>query len=156
MPHKDPEKQKAYMKRWRAANADRLRLEYERRKIEDPEELRRKWRESKVRHRLKPETRAKQAEYRRNGYRHTKAAGGLVTRQEADAMIAAQRGRCYICNEKPSGKRGCARLNIDHCHATKVVRKALCHRCNKALGLAVDRPDILRRMADYLEAHRVV
>lgn len=43
--------------------------------------------------------------------------------------------------------------HIDHCHATGVVRGLLCRGCNTALGLVRDKPDAMRRLADYLELH---
>ena len=44
-------------------------------------------------------------------------------------------GKCQICETDSD-------LNIDHCHATKLVRGILCGNCNKALGLFKD--DVLR------------
>jgi hypothetical protein len=66
-------------------------------------------------------------------------------------MTAAQGGVCAICGESnPSGRR----LAVDHNHATGAVRKLLCATCNTALGQMRDNPDLLRKAADYLEAHR--
>lgn len=39
----------------------------------------------------------------------------------------------------------------DHCHATGSFRGWICHRCNTILGKVDDSPDLLRKMADYLE-----
>jgi hypothetical protein len=43
-------------------------------------------------------------------------------------------------------------LHIDHDHSTGKVRGCLCSNCNLALGHAQDNPDILRKLADYIEA----
>jgi hypothetical protein len=43
------------------------------------------------------------------------------------------------------------RLTIDHDHATGVKRGLLCHDCNRTIATAHDNPDILRRLASYLE-----
>lgn len=44
--------------------------------------------------------------------------------------------------------------HIDHCHASGRFRGLLCSGCNHALGKVLDRPETLRRLADYLEASR--
>lgn len=80
-----------------------------------------------------------------------KLADGLITREDADKMIEAQQGRCYLCGNVPSGKGKDGRLHIDHCHSRLLIRKALCGFCNTALGLAKHNPELLRKMADYLE-----
>jgi hypothetical protein len=43
------------------------------------------------------------------------------------------------------------RMYVDHCHLTKQIRGMLCLNCNTALGQMKDRPDLLRRAAEYLE-----
>lgn len=51
---------------------------------------------------------------------------------------------CDICWVK-------GRMYVDHCHLTKRIRGVLCLNCNTALGKMKDRPDLLRRAAEYLE-----
>jgi len=55
--------------------------------------------------------------------------------------------RCEIC-----GKRA-EEICFDHCHQTGKFRGWLCHTCNRLLGLAGDSPEVLRRLAEYLERH---
>lgn len=43
------------------------------------------------------------------------------------------------------------KLVLDHCHITGVVRGALCHNCNRALGLFKDSVASLKQAAIYLE-----
>jgi hypothetical protein len=70
-----------------------------------------------------------------------------VTQEQYDAMVKRQEGRCAGClQEKP--------LQLDHCHATGVVRGLLCGQCNKLLGLAGDDTAVLRRLVRYLESSR--
>ena len=72
-----------------------------------------------------------------------------IRRAQYDAVAAAIGGACAICGRKcPTGKR----LAVDHDHATGLYRGLLCSNCNTALGLFQDRPDLLRRAAEYLEA----
>lgn len=70
-----------------------------------------------------------------------------MTLEEYDALLLAQNGVCAIC-ENPPEKRS---LSVDHNHVTGQVRALLCDLCNVALGNMRDRPDLLRKAADYLE-----
>ena len=60
--------------------------------------------------------------------------------------------RCVICGEMETSMRGGLRktLSRDHNHTTGQQRGALCFRCNTALGLMRDNPDLLLAAADYL------
>jgi len=55
---------------------------------------------------------------------------------------------CELCNETSP-----LRIVFDHCHKTEAFRGWICDRCNKVLGLVYDSPDLLRKLAGYLEAH---
>lgn len=50
---------------------------------------------------------------------------------------------CEVCQTRSS-------VAVDHDHVTGKVRGILCHQCNQALGLMLDRSDILRRAIEYL------
>lgn len=72
--------------------------------------------------------------------------------EEFDKLLAAQGGVCAICNDRPA-------THLDHAHEGKTeknqgerVRGVLCVSCNNGLGLFRDRPNWLRRAADYLES----
>lgn len=62
-------------------------------------------------------------------------------------MWAVQNGACAMCLGPFENSRACS---VDHCHATGAVRGLLCHQCNMVLGMARDRPDVLRAGMDYL------
>lgn len=64
--------------------------------------------------------------------------------EEYEAKIAEG---CSIC-----GAHG-PRMAMDHCHTTGKVRAPLCSNCNNGLGRFLDRPDLLRAAADYLERY---
>jgi hypothetical protein len=72
-----------------------------------------------------------------------------MTREEYEAMLSQQDGKCAICGI-PSAlfNRG---LAVDHNHKTKKIRALLCHNCNTMLGHSFDDPEILRAAAKYLE-----
>jgi len=65
---------------------------------------------------------------------------------EVAAMVEAQMGLCAICLT-PGPE------HVDHDHKTGRVRAILCFNCNGGLGQFKDRPDLLRRGADYLEGN---
>ena len=67
-----------------------------------------------------------------------------ITPEQYDRIVSKH---CDIC-WSGGGKRG---LHIDHCHATGRIRGALCICCNTAIGSMRNRPDLLRRAAEYLE-----
>lgn len=81
-----------------------------------------------------------------------------MSRAEKAAAAEAQ-GGCLTCGTKNPGQKGWV---VDHDHrccgpvksCERCRRGILCGRCNTALGMANDDPDLLRRLADYLEGHR--
>lgn len=82
-----------------------------------------------------------------------------ITPTRFEEILALQGGVCAICGASEPGGRG--QWHIDHDHACcpgkkscgKCVRGLLCNRCNPGIGLLRDDPSVLRRAADYLEAH---
>jgi transcription elongation factor Elf1 len=62
-------------------------------------------------------------------------------------LYESQEGKCAICNEIPTTKRG---LHTDHCHTSGKVRGLLCHHCNTALGSFKDNINLLNKAVDYL------
>lgn len=56
-----------------------------------------------------------------------------------------QKGLCAIC------QRPLRKANVDHCHASGLVRGLLCFRCNRALGAFFDDLFRLRNAVHYLE-----
>lgn len=55
---------------------------------------------------------------------------------------------CEVCG-RPPGKKGV--LSFDHCHASGRFRGWLCTKCNNTLGMVDDNPELLRKLAEYLE-----
>jgi hypothetical protein len=58
--------------------------------------------------------------------------------------------KCAICRAENQSNGRRTRLAVDHCHTTGRIRGLLCHRCNTALGLLQDSPELLGRAAAYL------
>jgi Recombination endonuclease VII len=73
-----------------------------------------------------------------------------LSAEDYQRLLEAQDGKCAICLETRK-----ANLAVDHCHKTQAVRGLLCARCNGQLLArgARDRPEVLRRAADYLESY---
>lgn len=71
----------------------------------------------------------------------------LADKQE---LIEKQAGLCAICVTEGA-------TELDHCHATGVIRGVLCKGCNTALGGFKDNPAFLAKAIEYLhdaEANR--
>lgn len=79
-----------------------------------------------------------------------------LTEAECEQMFAEQGEACDTCRRPLAldAQSVKDRPHIDHDHETGLVRAILCGPCNTALGLVKDTPEILRRMADYLEIHK--
>lgn len=69
-----------------------------------------------------------------------------ISAAEYDERQELQHGLCGICLGKLP-------LQLDHDHSDGRLRGMLCGPCNRLLGQAADRADILRRAADYLDEY---
>ena len=56
---------------------------------------------------------------------------------------------CELCGDSPSGRTGC--LCFDHDHESGTFRGWICTRCNQALGLFRDNPELLLKAVSYLK-----
>jgi hypothetical protein len=72
-------------------------------------------------------------------------------REKQIAAAGLKPGTCDVCGARLTRGRGKFSGNYDHNHATGEFRGWLCSRCNISLGCAGDNPEILRRLADYLD-----
>ncbi len=71
-----------------------------------------------------------------------------IIRERYQALFDLQSGRCALCN-KVWNKRP---LMQDHCHKTGMIRGLLCQKCNTALGLFGDSPEMIKKVLEYLES----
>lgn len=83
-----------------------------------------------------------EARHYTSSQRHRYYAYGL-TPEDFDAILARQKGRCYICGTDEPTAKG---WSVDHCHETNVVRFIACNPCNIALGLIKEDPVIAKRL----------
>lgn len=128
-------KRTAYNRAWRAKNREKVNARQRELRAADPERYRAYDRKSY---------------YADVGRRRAKSRKTLygVTREEWDAMFAAQSGHCAVCEAaEPGGNRP---WHTDHCHRTRKVRGILCKRCNTVLGHVKDDANVLRQLIHYL------
>jgi len=71
-----------------------------------------------------------------------------TTLEKYNELLVAQNGACAICHQTcTSGKD----LGTDHNHATGEIRGLLCHRCNRAIGLLKESPELISSAYEYLQ-----
>jgi hypothetical protein len=101
------------------------------------------------------------AEFHKNRYKHDGLASTCKTctranadrkREHYERLITQQEGKCAICEKSVEDNR--KDFAVDHCHATDVVRGALCNHCNSGLGGFMDNPDLLYKGIVYLMTPR--
>jgi hypothetical protein len=71
-----------------------------------------------------------------------------LTMADFNALLESQGGVCAICKGDRNGPG--ARFHVDHCHDNDKVRGLLCSRCNTAIGLLQDNPELAESAASYL------
>lgn len=74
-----------------------------------------------------------------------------LTIEEYQSLSDSQDGRCAICEFKVFDNP----LIVDHCHITKKIRGLLCNKCNIAIGLLRDDPQLVRSALIYLERFQI-
>ena len=140
------------VKAWRKRNPDKVAAQARRYAERHPETGRRS--SLKHRHANIEAVRKKQAESRR-AKRAADPEGARIrsarfkAKKEAERELIAGRPRPKIC-DVCSGNHHLG-IVFDHCHQSGSFRGWLCDRCNKTLGLVRDDPDLLRKLAEYLE-----
>jgi len=75
-----------------------------------------------------------------------------ITVEQYNEMFKQQDGKCAICETHQSVLS--RRLSVDHDHETGKVRSLLCNFCNTAIGSFKDKPELLSRAIEYLNAHQ--
>lgn len=75
---------------------------------------------------------------------------------EYEKLVLEQKNLCAICEkrERVSHKGQIKELAVDHDHETGKVRGLLCHSCNLAIGVLLDKPELFKKAAEYLVKHK--
>lgn len=71
-----------------------------------------------------------------------------ITLDTYNFMFLEQEGCCMICKIHQSQCK--QNLHVDHDHETGQVRGLLCQKCNHALGLFKDNPQIIQAALEYV------
>jgi hypothetical protein len=121
-----------YQEKYRQANRERLAAEQRAR--------RKRW---------TPEQRERARQYKR-AYQLQKRYG--ITVEQYDELLAAQGGKCAICQTTRRGTYNV--LDVDHCHQTGKVRGLLCTSCNSAIALLGDDAEGVGRALKYMKRCR--
>ena len=92
-------------------------------------------------------SRSRTPKYKRKFWEETLKKYGL-TSESYQEILSAQSGGCAICG-KTEEQEG-THLHVDHDHQDNTRRGLLCGNCNRALGLFLDRPELLQKAIKYL------
>ncbi len=109
MPHKDPEKRKEYIRKWKAVNKEKIKLENKKYKIKYPEQY----------HKTQTISRWKERGLIDNDYE------GLYY-----IYIGTKFCWCCGCILTGSKPRTSTSKCMDHDHETGKFRGVICHMCN--------------------------
>jgi hypothetical protein len=148
----NPEEGRERRRRWRAENLDRAREVSRRWYAANPEkgrEHQRRWAAANPDHQR--QWRAANPAYDRDYMRRWRHGN-------MEQLDGIQEKSCYLCGDPLPDDR--ARWRVDHDHrccppgkSCQYCRRGLaCHQCNVLIGLALDDPERLRRIAGNLEA----
>ena len=155
MRKRDPAKNYANVKAWRAKNKDKVNAQARRYTKKHPEvrkATKQRFRQAHAAELLPQE--AEQARQRRAANpAHAKSIWQSATARRL-AKREAECGRkrpkhCELCGDAPEGQR--VEIVWDHDPITGKFRGWLCHRCNRVLGSVKDSTALLQKMIVYLE-----
>lgn len=107
-----------------------------------------------------PERWTETRRYQDGRYNAKRRAGHLrrrygITQEVYDCLLLAQGGKCEICRTYNPGGRG-SYFHVDHDHSTGAVRALLCGKCNHAIGLLRDDPEVAFSAYEYLAKHKQI
>lgn len=74
-----------------------------------------------------------------------------ITPEHYAELFNKQQGKCAICAK--SYKIEPQMFAVDHDHTTNEIRGLLCRKCNLAIGLFNESPELLLKAVQYLNNH---
>lgn len=111
----------------------------------NPEKARsysRKWRKAN------PDKARSESKRQVEKYKRYSAGTRGVPKELVEAAVEAKRKHCWICGAGPDAQK--FEHVVDHDHVTGAFRGILCGRCNSALGMLWDSPELCEAAARYL------
>ena len=104
------------------------------------------------------ESESRRVDYLNNRRDYTLQKTYGISLLECEALLATQGGVCanLSCSKPLSYSAGhkTDRPYVDHDHDTGEIRGLLCQRCNTAIGMLDDSPELLQGAIHYLTGHR--
>ena len=86
--------------------------------------------------------------YLLKGKKNGRYKDGLTKLQKQEKTAGRKKPeQCEICGSMDV-------ISFDHNHETGEFRGWICRRCNRTLGFVKDSPELLRRLATYLEVNK--
>lgn len=154
MAYRDPAKKRAKAREHYEANKPLYQERHQQWKAANPERFKesrkksvsanRDARNQKQRERYRTDEEYRKRKRIRNRNSSLKRFG--LTPNDYQDVLDEQGGGCAICGKTAR----VTTLAVDHDHKTGQVRGILCRRCNSALGLFNDDPEMLKEAARYL------
>jgi len=146
----DPARYNAYSKKSRMKHLARTLAKEQKRRDANRDQLRiyqRTWRKKNA-----IKCREANRKWRENHAAEIKAKSYGVSSENLVEIRKTQNDCCPGCGLSLS-KLPQRRIHVDHDHATGKVRGILCNRCNAALGMVQDNPEVLKNLMGYLASH---
>lgn len=141
------------MARWRNANPDKAAAAAAKSNLINAEYRREYYQKNKERYAERQKAWKQANPNRSKEYSRKSLLKKYGLTEECYSKLLAAQGNCCATCGSPEPKTKTEKFFIDHCHKTGAVRELLCHRCNTALGMVRDSPELLVQLASYLLKH---
>ncbi len=164
--HLTKEERSEYNKNYYIKNGEKLILQQQEYKKNNPEKVKESKKKEQLKNRAKyklfkekyyienkeriDNQNAENYKNKKEEYRYTilKRSYG-IEKLDYDNLVLSQNNTCAICNKPETSKRS-KYLSLDHCHTTGKIRGLLCSKHNRAIGLFNDDPQLLKKAIEYL------
>ena len=152
MAYKNKEDALAYAKKYREENAEKRKKQAKQYYKENHKKIHKYQKQYREDNREQIRESGKQYRGTEKGRENARKASikysyGLFYEEWLE-MWESQNEKCAICGESfLSPSNAC----IDHNHKTNEIRGLLCRKCNAAIGLLNDNPELLKKAIEYLK-----
>ncbi len=144
MPFADRQRAKEYQKKWNEENKDRVSLLKKEYKLKHKERL--KAINDLYQKEYNKLHKDDKTEYDNKNKLRVAAKKYDVTVEFLQELINKSNNKCEICRKE-------RKLCVDHDHKTGKVRSMICRKCNSALGMIEDDPQIALSLSSYIQKY---